>query len=245
MIKTICMGVTLSLLGLTTGCDKDDASYNTPYCVNGEGTICDPAGLPFVRFASLRSDACQSPVRGNCAMPLSATTATLTQPEAGKVCMKGTVVGKDGFAWLVLGVSRWNQHNTQIFDLLDAGALGIAALQLTVDSPPTTGLSLFATTAHQTMCLDGPPECLGEVWNLMTGPRSNLVKPIDTAGPLDAPFTNFARINPNEVLDSTRLGHFIFVVSPGDYDFCVSDFKFLDAQGNEVSPPATTDAGAP
>jgi hypothetical protein len=156
--------------------------------------------------------------------------------------MKGVVAGSSGWAWLLLGVSKWDRTRTHIVGVLDAKALGIAGITFNVDQPPSVGMSLFATTAALRFCAT-PPGCLGEGWNLMTGPRSGLVKAIATSGPVNAPFVDFAREDPSQVIDTSALAHFIFVLSPGAYDFCISELKFVDSVGAEVVPPASVDAG--
>jgi hypothetical protein len=238
MMKKIAMGFVACALSLTTGCDSANVDQ-TPFCSEANRSICAPPGFPLVNAAGFRSDAC--PSGGDCAAPLTKTTASLSQPETGKLCMKGTVAGRDGFAWLLLQVDQRNMSFKDVVEVLDAKALGITELRFTIDGPPAAGLSLFGTAIEKSHC-EVPGDCYGEGWNLMTGPRSNLVKVIDTAGPVSAPFANFARVNPNEVFNTAALGVFIFVIGPGDYDFCISDFKWVDAQGNVVNSGASTDA---
>jgi hypothetical protein len=237
VVATSCLGL---LLAASCGSDPDVAM---PYCASGNGLLCEPAAMPFVVSAGTRSDACPGVVGTPCTMPMSQSTTALSQPEPGKICMKGVVAGPAGWAWLLLGVSKWDRTRTHIVGVLDAKALGIAGLTFNVEKPPTVGMSLFATTAAVRQCAM-PVGCLGEGWNLMTGPRSGLVKAIATPGPVNAPFADFARQDPNQVLDTSALAHFIFVLSPGAYDFCISDLKFVDSAGAEVVPPATVDAGA-
>jgi hypothetical protein len=42
--------------------------------------------------------------------------------------------------------------------------------------------------------------------------------------------------SPNQVLDTSSLSHIGFTIEAAAYDFCVSEFKFLDANGDEVEP---------
>jgi hypothetical protein len=241
MITRRFLGLAVSLLGLGgASCSSPDL---TPACTSGNGLICAPAALPFVVSAGTRSDACSRDVGTPCPSPASPTTAALDQPEPGKLCMKGSVVA-GGFAWLLVGMSAWDRTRTNIVGVFDARALGIEALSFTIDRPPSAGMSLFATTAVARFCAM-PSLCLEE-WDLMTGPRTGLVKVIKEPGTVSAPFTDFERQTaPNDALDASAIGHFIFVLGAGDYDFCISDFKFVDGQGAEVVPPATADAGAP
>ena len=241
MITRRFLGLAVSLLGLGgASCGSPDL---TPACTSGNGLICAPAALPFVVSAGTRSDACPSDVGSPCPSPMSRTTAALDQPEPGKLCMKGSVAS-GGFAWLLVGMSAWDRTRTNIVGVFDARALGIEGLTFTVDRPPSAGMSLFATTAVARFCAM-PSLCLEE-WDLMTGPRSGLVKAITESGTVSAPFADFEyQVAPNQALDASAIGHFIFVLGAGDYDFCISDFKFVDGQGAEVLPPATADAGAP
>jgi hypothetical protein len=74
----------------------------------------------------------------------------------------------------------------------------------------------------------------------MTAPLSNVPLTVTQPGPQVAPFANFeqTRSGVSQTFDTTALQHIEFGVGPaqGDYDFCLSDFKFLDAAGNEVKP---------
>lgn len=233
MIRTISIGLMLGAFSFVTGCAS--AVDDKPYCADGPGMICAPAGFPFVTSASTLTD-CQT-VPG---CTSSTTTATLRQPQAGTVCLKGTVEAPPGpgggpsFAWLLLAVNTVNRSKTQIVDVFDAKALGITGLTFTVDNPPATGVTLFATAAHSSSCTY-PPDCL-YFWNLTTG-RADVVKAFQTTGPESAPFSSFLmRTDPNKVIDSSALAHFIFEVGPGDYDFCVSQLAFTNAAGATVSP---------
>jgi hypothetical protein len=219
-------------LGLALGCSGPDSK---PYCADGTGRICGPSGLPFVQWVAVRDDACASSSSTDCVKPTSATEVALTQPESGKVCAKGTVAGRDGYVWLMLGVGGWNKGLTVATDTLRAKDLGIAALSFNVETPPSTGVTLFATAVHASEC-DAPPSCLGEGYQLLTGPRANTIKTFNVAGVQQAPLANFSRDNPNDVLDLNQLHDFIFVVNPGDFDFCISDLRFMAADGQEVTP---------
>ena len=72
----------------------------------------------------------------------------------------------------------------------------------------------------------------------MTAPLSNVPVTISAPGPQVAPFADFeqTRSGVSQTFDTSALQHFVFAVGPGDYDFCLQDFRFLDAAGNEVKP---------
>jgi hypothetical protein len=235
------IGATLCLLSLTTGCGSTPVDL-MPYCAADKGVLCEPAGFPYATAIGSRSDACPTLAGMSCDKPMSKTTATVSNPETGKVCMKGTVAGREGFAWLIVKFDEWNKEMYHIVSVLDADALGIDQLSFKVDTPPMAGITVFATTAHKFQCFGGPPECY-DGWDLMTGARTNVVRVISDPGVISAPFANFAGQDPNQSFDTKHLGDFIFILGAGDYDFCVSDFKFLDANGNQVTPGGTIDGG--
>jgi len=83
-------------------------------------------------------------------------------------------------------------------------------------------------------------DCLTYGFNLMTAPLSNIPLTITAPGPVVAPFVDFqqTRSGVSQTFDTSAIQHIEFGVGPepGDYDFCLSDFKFLDAAGNEVKP---------
>jgi hypothetical protein len=232
MKNQLVPAVMFTFIAFTHGCDGTPVD-KSPYCETRWDAICEPPGFPFVAAVASRSDAC--PGAGDCSTPLTATTTVMTQPEPGKVCMSGTVAGRDGFAWLIVGVSEWNQWGTHIADVFDAKSLGIEQVRFTVDTPPVTGITMFATSAHRRTC-SVPSECLNG-FNLHTAPRSGNLKVIDQTETITAPFTTFANDDPNMALDASQLAHFIFVLGAGDYDFCLSGLTFLDATGNVVPAP--------
>lgn len=231
MERQILCVLMLSFAAFTIGCDS--SVDQSPYCRTGREVICKPAGFPFVDSVFPRSDAC--PAGGDCPSPLTETTTLLTQPQAGKVCMKGTVVGRDGFAWLVVRVSRWNEAETHIVDVLDAPVHGIDQLKFTIEAPPITGMTAFAAVAWRRDC-DFPAACQNPFY-LRSGPRSADLRVMDHSETVTAPFTDFTNDDPNVAFDTAQLAHFIFVVGAGDYDFCLADLTFLDAAGNAVPEP--------
>jgi hypothetical protein len=240
MLKRIAIGLTLGWLVIVVdGCSGDDDS-ETPYCADlAGGVICKPAGVAELQFAAVRSDACaDSKVSPrDCPDPTSDTTAKLSQPEDGKLCMKGTVVDPNGWAWLIMSVGTFNQDGTAATSVLDAKKLGATELRFTLEDPPADGLTLFAATVHNYECGSaGPPGCLGEGFGLMSGPRSNQRRLLMEAGVQQAPFKDFSRSDPYDPFNIDALHAFIFEIPPGDYDFCVSDFHFVDADGHDVGP---------
>ena len=238
MFKRTTSGLCLCWF-LASGCSGGDGDQ-VAYCADVKGgVICEPAGVAGVQWAGVRSDACANSAvsQRNCPDAASDTTVTLSQPENGKLCMKGTAVDPSGWAWLIIGVGTWNERLTAATSVLDAKKLGATELRFTLENPPADGLSLFAATVHAYDCGNaGPPGCLGEGFALMTGPRSNQTKSLAESGEQSAPFKDFSRSDPYDPFNVEALHDFIFEISPGDYDFCVSDFHFVDAEGHDVSP---------
>jgi hypothetical protein len=240
MLKKITIGLVLACLVMAiSGCSGGGDS-ETPYCADLEGgVICKPAGVAAVQFAAVRSDACaESAVSArDCPDAASDTTVKLNQPEDGKLCMKGNAVSPSGWAWLIMGVGTFNKDGSAATSVLDAKKLGATELRFTLENPPADGLTLLAATVHSYECGSaGPPGCLGEGFGLMSGPRSNQRRILTEAGEQQAPFKDFSRSDPYDPFNIEALHGFIFEIPPGDYDFCVSDFHFVDADGHDVDP---------
>lgn len=221
--------VLASPLLLLSGCGSSGAA-STPKNVNcgKDGFICDPPGFPFAQTVLAVSDLCDGPIV-SCSMgsnpPPASTTAHLTQPTAGQVCMSGTVA-PGGWALLAVVFSTASNDGMRIERTFDATKLGITQVAFTMDSPLTGGVGVGAITTPV-----GPVDC----------PNASCFTSFDYAtftqpGAEVAPFTDFVpQDGGTEVFDTTALQLVQFVTSgAGDYAFCISDFKFLDAAGNEV-----------
>jgi hypothetical protein len=202
-----------------------------------------PAGFPFVVEAGVVSDLCGAPA-SSCAAgrnpPPGGTTATLTQPELGKLCFKGAVA-PGGYAFVVLIFTAYNEEEDKVLTTFNADRLGITQGAFTIDSPPNGGVTIIGAIVKQLDCPGSPngTGCRTSGFNLMTAPLSQVPQSIKESGPQVAPFANFASLAaiPTATFDTTALDSFAFVVGAGDYDFCIHDFKFLDVAGNEVAPP--------
>ena len=202
-----------------------------------------PVGFPFVVKAGAVSDLCGAPA-SSCAAgrnpPPGATTATLTQPEAGRLCFNGTV-SPGGYAFAVLIFTEYNEAEDKVLTTFNSDRLGITQGAFTIDSPPSGGVTIIGAVVKQRDCPGSPnaTACRTSGFNLMTAPLSRVPVSITAAGPAPVPFANFASPDamPGATFDTTALDSFAFVVGAGTYDFCIHDFKFLDAAGSEVSPP--------
>lgn len=202
----------------------------------------DPVGFPFVVKAGAATDVCGAPA-SSCAAgrnpPPGATIAILSQPEVGKVCLKGAV-SLAGYAFVVLIFTEYDEGETKVLKTFDAEALGITQAAFTVDSPPSGGVTVIGAVVSQLDCAGSAngTACRTTGFGLMTAPLSQMMKTITEAGPQVAPFANFAQTVPGRsaTFDTTALDSFAFFVGPGAYEFCLRDFKLLNAAGLEVTP---------
>ena len=216
------------------------AGSNSDPCLTGR---CRPSGFPFVVAVVAVSDACGS------TCPLLAadtsvgeTTATLSQPEAGKLCLSG-IVSPDGWAQILLVFAVRSQDRTQILKKFDANALGIAQAVITIDSPPSGGLSVSAAITTATSCPGDFTACITPGFDLMTAPGSSVAANYTAPGQIIAPFANFRQTVGTQSFDTTVLQSLAFIVGKGSYNFCIHDFMFLDAQGNQVIDTRPVDGG--
>jgi hypothetical protein len=191
-------------------------------------TFCAPLGFPFVGATFPISEMCGA---ADC-VPI------LTQPEPGTLCLSGPApeAGVDNRLLLphfplILDMGPGRPPGTQ----LDAPALGIAQVKFTFKSkslPPGGILVNGGINLPPGKVIDGqiPP-------NLAFG---FYLPPIVEDGPtlwsLDD-FVQYNRASEYQTFDPHKIGSINFGAGDGPYDFCVSDFKFLDANGDEVMPP--------
>ena len=236
MIKRLSMVLLAGILGLASACG---GSSEDPNCASAEGFDCHPSGLPFVEVAGAASDLCGGYVDCDLAKnpPAGSTTATLTQPQAGMVCLSGTVA-TNGWAQLVLQFAVFNKQFTKIVKTFDADARGITQAAFTIDSPPSSGVAVGAAITTNLDCPASGFDCITYGFGLVTAPLSNVPVTFTAPGPQVAPFVDFqkSRSGVSQTFDTSALQHLVFGVMMGDYDFCLRDFKFLDAAGNEVKP---------
>jgi hypothetical protein len=193
--------------------------------VKTNGVVCDPAGFPFVRNAS--------------ALSVGPAEVLLRQPEAGTLCVTGTASTTD-LAWGVLGLafSTKNLEETQVYSTFDAAALGIAKLAFTLESAPALGLKVDTASTTQLSCPASPGDCMtpDEGFLLMTGPGSTTVLSITEDGDYVAPLANFQqKRSDGSRFDPSKLEHFSFRAI-GDFDFCIRNFRLLDADDQAVAP---------
>lgn len=249
--RTISHVVTIlslsTALGLQVACVTDQGSGGrtddggrTDPCTSGH---CMPSGFPFVKGSRAISDACFDQ---GCPLlaadtPVGKTTATLSQPQVGTLCLAG-MVSPGGWATLGVLLSVKSQDQTEILKKFDANSLGITQLEFTIDSPPSGGVGVHAGISLTTSCSGDKFACLSAPFTLMTGPGSSVPLRITLSGRVRTPFANFMQTDGGQSFDTSSLDNWGFDVGPGNYDFCVHDFKFLDAQGNEVKDTQQADS---
>jgi hypothetical protein len=229
--------------GGTTGesTSPPTAGSTSDPCLSGR---CTPSQVPFADAAIAVSDTCGS----TCPLlaadtPPGETTATLSQPKAGTLCLSG-VVSPGGWAQIVLVFAVRNQERTAILRTFDANALGITQMEFTIDSPPSGGVSVSAAITTALSCPDGLFGCFTYGFDLMIAPGSSVPANYTTPGPVIAPFADFKQTVDTQTFNTSALEHVVFSVGVGSYDFCIRDFKFLDAQSNEVIDTQRLDGGA-
>jgi hypothetical protein len=200
------------------------------------------ATSPFVRSVGVVTD--------------SVTTAALDNPEPGRLCMSGRLAnaGTNEVNWgafLAMDFVVWNPDQTAILEWLDARALGITQLEFTLDSPPADiGVSVGLVMLTDMGCTTPGLCSKGGRFRLMTGDSPFAYLTRGAKGPL--PLTAF--IQPpwdtsTLALDPSKLYGLSFILGSNsgaaiDYDFCISNLKFLNANGDEVFDPQLADGGA-
>ena len=246
----------LAALGLQAACasdsDKADGSGTLGTSTADAGNSatdpcnvgpCVPSGFPFVRRAVAISDSCGS----NCPVlaantPAGESTATLSQPKAGTLCLSG-MVSPGGWAQIGLIFPVKNQDRTEVLKKFDAKDLGITQVAFSIDSPPRGGVGVSAAITTATSCPDNFFGCFTSGFDLMTSAGSSVAADYTTPGQVIAPFAKFTQTVGTQSFDTRALEHLVFSVGSGSYNFCIHDFKFLEAQGNEVMDTQQPDGG--
>ena len=204
-------------------CGGSDPPHQQPSCEDRDGLVCNPPGFPAIKRAAAVTDYCFVTDATTCPAttipPAGSTTARLTQPAAGKLCMAGTAAPN---GWAVLALRFYDTRNPDgtyvtTFHPVEAG---ITAYEVTIDSPPSGGIS--------------PSTYGGFHLQLPSNPGVPLL--VTQPGPVMVPLTGFVSdSDPSVTVAPENVQTTGFDVGPGDYDFCVHDLKFLDAAGNEVT----------
>ncbi len=229
--------VAVVALAAIPACGSSGAQANPSFCEGRDGLICAPAGFPFAQAAGAVTDYCAE-VEGHCPAatipPAGETVARLSQPEPGKLCLAGTLPSKGGRAILAVDFITLNKDATRVTKTFDADARGITQMTFSIDSPPPDPGLLLAVTSDSRL---PPPQ--RPLFILKTPPLFDQALKVGQPGPVVAPFADFREIpDGNPTFDPTDLNAILIEVGAKDldYDFCIHDFKFRDAAGNEVAP---------
>jgi hypothetical protein len=237
MIKQLSTVLLFGAAGFVSACGDDSAPREL-----GTDAILGPEGFPFVRTALVVSDLCDGTPAQSCALarnpPRGATMVSISQPEPGKLCVEGRV-GQGGWAFVVLGFTEYSdaddQNVTRVLTTFDADALGITQLSFSIDEPPSSGLVVQGVAIKQYACPAPGFECRVAGF-FLTDPLSKETKHFTVL----APFEDFVQVNPEQgskTFDTSALDAVLLNVdAAGPVNFCISDFAFLDADGNEVTP---------
>jgi hypothetical protein len=194
----------------------------------------DAYGVAFVGVFFAVSDYCPARTMGpNLA---STTQLQMIRDDAGRTCLHGRI--NDGWARLILGFDGSNRNGSMPLPPeskpLDADSAGIDGVQFTLDTPPAGGLTLETAYVVGEGCFPGRCELHNGFY--ITEPNG-LARSFDRSGSYSFRFSDFQQApggNPEDNLDMTHLAGMFFHVGTGDFDFCLSDFHFLDLTGAPV-----------
>jgi hypothetical protein len=161
------------------------------------------------------------------------SNARLRNPEPGKVCIQGTLIG-GGTAAISFKVTPFTSESDPLtIDPFDLQALDIHAIEFTITDPPRGGVSFELNSVVKPECsLDF--DCVGPTF-LLGGPNASVFEDATVR----AEVSDFEPADPGPTLVWAFhvVGHSTSS-SDTNYDFCLEDVKFLDSRGESVTPPA-------
>lgn len=203
-----------------------------PPCGTGENGNCVPSGFPFATLAFPHSNSCD----GTCTadpndpfghLPPEGTTISMTQPESGTLCLTGDNPSDETGLDLSFSVARALENgDLEIVQIFNADLLGITHVRFSIDNPPSTGVFVRVNTITKQVCHNF--DCV--IWGFEPP------APLTESEQVTLAFDDFAHEQDFE-FDTRAIGEMSFDVAPGVFDFCISDFEFLDAEGNVVPEP--------
>ena len=209
-------------------CDVIPTSERCEAAMSDPTRLCGPlADMPFI--AGILTGQIDDPAAG-----------ALELVEPGQVCMAGTLEPSD-WAQMVLSTAPRTADGRTVGPGLDPAALGIVAVRLRLTPPDQGRMTLLADVVMQCECPAHPYECVqGGRYTLGNSDHS---APLRFTEPttIIAPLADFVPNELSEPLVGHRpIAHFLLELESTeeafDYEFCVSDVEFLDANGNVVSP---------
>jgi hypothetical protein len=117
---------------------------------------------------------------------------------------------------------------------LDADSASIDGLQFTLDTPPAAGLTIETAYVVGEGCFPGNCELHADFYIMES---NGVTRRFNRPGTYSLRFADFQQAlsgEPGLQLDRTHIAGMFFHVPSGDFDFCVSDFHFLDVNGAPV-----------
>ena len=197
MLKRLSIGLLIGMLGIGFGCGSGASGAHDPDC-DKDGFICNPSGFPFVQAAVVVSSLCGGLV-ADCDLaknpPAGATTANLSQPAAGKLCMEGFIAPEYQGAGLFLKLAREKLlqvnpnggRDVEVLQPFNATSLGITQVAFTIDSPLVGGFGIIATTTTPATPVNCPDQGLAcTPFTLVTAPGSGMSMTFASLGRLRA-----------------------------------------------------------
>ncbi|HWO09493.1 MAG TPA: hypothetical protein VNN80_08435, partial [Polyangiaceae bacterium] len=139
----------------------DDSGVQVTPIARAYELVCALDGFPFALSVA--------------AFSVNDASLRVTQPEADALCLSGAVSEKvPSWAGISLQFSARSADRTQVLSVLDLDARGITQLAFTLESAPSTGLMIEATTITSLSCPGDPRGCATPVsgFALMDGPGS-------------------------------------------------------------------------
>lgn len=171
----------------------------------------------------------------------SETVATMRVPGPGTLCYQGTLaanLNNDSYAELILALDHRGDAGKCVYSVFDAVALGVSAIEFTLADVPLVQVYLTARSIVSAECED-PSRCTGELNVWLTPDREEIVEL--TPGTQRAMLADLIGSDSLMPLDRRRISLFSLrmsgIAKPVDFDFCVSDVRFLDDAGDEVDIP--------
>jgi hypothetical protein len=193
----------------------------------------DAHGIAFVDLFFAVSDYC--PARRMGPNLAASTQLKMIRDDAGRNCLSGRIT--NGWAQLILGFDGSNRNGSMplppFTGPLNADSAGISGVQFTLDRPPAGGLTLETAYVVGEDCFPGC-EIHGDFYVMED---SGAARSFDRAGTYSFHFSDFQQApwgEPGLQLDTTHLAGMFFHLPPGDFDFCLSDFHFLETSGAPV-----------
>jgi len=188
--------------------------------------------IPFATAVFPSTDACPNQRSGFTPQP-STTVAEVRRDAPGSYCLSGEV--STGQVKLVVSFDHINDlPMPAVHGPLDAVALGVSAIQFTLESPPASGLNVALSNVIRDAC--GAMDLCINTGLFITS--DGVPIRFTDAG---TQTLRLADLEPGAeavgaALDMSRFAGIEFRLNPGPFDFCVHDVRLLDASGAALAP---------